>query len=61
MIYDEGLPIGFTMELAIHSDKLNQFAQRPKTQQESIVDGARQVNSKEEMRSYVESMFTDFK
>ena len=57
MINNEELPIGFTMELAMHSDKLNQFAQLPKNQQDSIVDGARQVNSKNEMRSYVETMF----
>lgn len=57
MIHNEELPIGFTMELAQHSDILNHFAQLPKTEQESIVDGARQVQSRDEMRNYVESMF----
>lgn len=57
MINNEELPIGFTMELAQHSDILNRFAQLPKTEQESIVDGARQVQSRDEMRNYVESMF----
>lgn len=57
MIHNEELPIGFTMELAQHSDILNRFAQLPKTEQESIVDGARQVQSRDEMRNYVESMF----
>ena len=57
MINNEELPIGFTMELAQHSDILNRFAQLPKMEQESIVDGARQVQSRDEMRNYVESMF----
>lgn len=57
MIHNEELPIGFTMELAQHSDILNRFAKLPKTEQESIVDGARQVTSRDEMRNYVESMF----
>lgn len=57
MIDNQELPIGFTMELAQHSDILNQFAQLPKTEQDSIVDGARNMKSREEMRNYVENMF----
>lgn len=60
MIQNEELPIGFTMELAMHSDALNQFSKLPKAQQNQLVDGARQVHSREEMRHYVESMFKDF-
>lgn len=57
MINNDELPIGFTMELAQHSDILNQFAKLPKSQQETLVDGARQVRSRDEMRNYVETMF----
>lgn len=57
MIENEELPIGFTMELALHSDILNQFAQLPKTEQESVIDAARNIHSKNEMRQYVESIF----
>lgn len=57
MIDNQELPIGFTMELAQHSDILNQFAQLPKAEQNTIVDGAREVKSREEMRYYVENMF----
>lgn len=57
MIQNEELPIGFTMELAMHSDALNRFSKLSKPEQTALVDGARQVHSKEEMRSYVESMF----
>ncbi|MSS64260.1 hypothetical protein [Velocimicrobium porci] len=58
MINNNELPIGFTMELAMHSDILTQFATLPKSEQEKIVTGARQVRSKDEMRSYVENMFS---
>ena len=48
MIENSELPIGFTMELARHSDILNQFAQLPKTEQNSVIEGARQkVRSKD--------------
>ncbi|MEW4411285.1 hypothetical protein [Clostridium sp. AN503] len=57
MIDNEELPIGFTMELALHSDTLNQFAKLSKPEQNSIVNGAREIHSHEEMRSYVENMF----
>jgi hypothetical protein len=56
MIDNRELPIGFTMELAQHSDILNQFAQLNKEEQDSIINGARQVHSRDEMRSYVESL-----
>lgn len=57
MINNEELPIGFTMELAQHSDTLNRFAQLSKAEQQSIVDDARNVKSRDEMRTYVESIF----
>lgn len=57
MIDNHELPVGFTMELAQHSDILNRFVQLPKAQQETIVEGARNVRSRDEMRSYVENMF----
>ena len=57
MIDNRELPIGFTMELAQHSDILNKFAQLPESEQKSIIHGARQVKSRNEMRNYVENMF----
>lgn len=57
MINNSELPIGFTMELAQHSDILGRFAQLSKEEQTSIIEGAKQVRSHNEMRSYVENMF----
>ncbi len=59
MIDNNELPLGFTMELAQHSDILNQFARLSKEEQASIVSGAKQVRSRGEMRSYVENLFKD--
>lgn len=57
MIQNDELPIGFTMELAMHSDALNRFAGLSSQEQEQIVNGARTIESRQEMRSYVEHMF----
>ena len=56
MIDNQEFPIGFTMELAQHPDILNHFAQLSETEQKSIVDGARNVKSHNEMRNYVENI-----
>jgi len=61
MIENNELPIGFTMELAQHSDILNRFASLPEAQRDAIVDGARSIESRQEMRNYVESMFQETK
>ena len=57
MINDEELPIGFTMELAMHADALNSFSKLSKDEQETYIDGARKIESREQMRNYVEQMF----
>ena len=60
MIDNNELPLGFTMTLAQHSDILNQFTKLPKTERDEIVEGAKQVRSKNEMRDYVTSMFKEW-
>ncbi len=57
MMKNEEYPIGFTMELAQHSDTLNRFSQLSEQEQHAIIDGARNVTSRNEMRNYVESIF----
>ena len=57
MIDKQELPIGFTMELAEHLDVLRKFSALPEEAQQAYIDGASRVNSREEMRSYVENMF----
>ena len=57
MVDNSEMPIGFTMELAQHSDILTRFAELPESRRNEIVDGARNVESRNEMRNYVESMF----
>lgn len=56
MIRNEELPIGFTMELAQHSDILNKFSNLSKPSQDQIINGARNVKSRDEMRNYVENI-----
>ena len=40
MINNEELPIGFTMELAQHSDILNQFSKLDEAQKQTLIEGA---------------------
>ncbi|WP_230397355.1 hypothetical protein [Novisyntrophococcus fermenticellae] len=56
MIQNEELPIGFTMELAQHSDILNSFSKLDETKKKELIDGAREVKTRDEMRSYIENM-----
>lgn len=57
MTFQDEFPIGFTMSLAQHSDILTQFASLPLDEQQRIVDGSRQMKSRQEMQNYVENMF----
>ena len=54
---NDEFPIGFTMSLAQHTDILKRFASLPEDEQQRIVDGSRQMKSREEMQNYVENMF----
>ena len=53
MINNEELPIGFTMELAQHSDALVRFSGMTKNEQQEIISQARNASSREEMRHLV--------
>lgn len=53
MIDNHQIPIGFTMELAQHTQALARFASMDEQQQCQIVDCARNIHSREEMREYV--------
>lgn len=55
MIDNGELPIGFTMELAQHSDALVRFSNLSKEAQDSLAEGARNIHSRSEMRNYVEN------
>ncbi|MDE7061292.1 MAG: hypothetical protein K2O71_06830 [Lachnospiraceae bacterium] len=57
MIDNVELPVGFAFELARHSEIMTQFAGLPEEKRVSIVEGARHITSKSEMRQYVENMF----
>ena len=56
MINNEDLPIGFTMELAQHSDALVRFSGMTNDEQQTIISQARNASSRKEMRHLVESI-----
>ncbi len=50
------LPAGLKMALTQNLDALNKFTGLPANQQSAFVEGARQVQSKQEMQSYVDHL-----
>lgn len=56
-INNEEMPIGFMMELARHTDILDRFSDLDKSEQLAVVNGARMIKSRNEMRNYVEAIF----
>ncbi|MCI8821708.1 MAG: hypothetical protein HFI15_04140 [Lachnospiraceae bacterium] len=58
MLKKRDLPIGFTMELAQHADILIRFSHLSAAEQNAIINGAKNVTSREGMREYVENMFS---
>ena len=51
------IPMGFGMALAQNMDALNYFSSLPKYKQREIIDGTHKINSKSEMRSYVDNIY----
>ncbi len=49
----DGIPLGFGMLLAQNAEAMDRFSALPDEKKQSIIDGAAKVNSKKEMREYV--------
>lgn len=49
----DGIPLGFGMLLAQNAEAMDHFSTLSDEQKQSIIDGAAKVNSKKEMREYV--------
>ena len=50
------LPIGFAMELASDLDAMDAFSEMNENDQQVWIDGARRMNTRDEMRNYVHSI-----
>lgn len=56
MIDNRELPIGFTMELAQHSDSLITFSNMSRQEKNNIIERAKNIQTRQEMRNYVASL-----
>ncbi|MCL2508855.1 MAG: hypothetical protein FWF05_06735 [Oscillospiraceae bacterium] len=54
-----GVPLGFGMALAQNTEALQKFSRLTKSQQQEYISGARKVNSKQEMRAYVNGLLNN--
>ena len=52
----DSLPLGFGMALAQNVDAMEYFAALPKQKQEEIIGHTHQIESKQEMHDYVQSL-----
>lgn len=51
------LPLGFSMMLAQNLKAMNQFAKLTREQRQTVVEGARHIDSHDEMRKYVNEFY----
>ena len=52
----DSLPLGFGMALAQNVDAMEYFSALPKQKQEEIIDHTHEIDSKQEMHAYVQSL-----
>lgn len=57
MLKNEELPIGFTMHLAQNQKAMAEFARMTEKEQRNVVEQARNMESYEAMKSYVDHGF----
>ncbi len=59
-MYQNELPVGFGMALAMDTEAMNKFASLSEEQKQEIIDAAHSVNSKIEMQMLVDSIKSKF-
>ena len=57
---EQSLPLGLGMALAQNSTAMERFARLPENEQQAVIDGARQVRSKQEMQVYVNKISNSY-
>lgn len=54
------MPIGFGMALAMNPEAMEKFAALPESKKQAIIRGTHSVNSRSEMRQYVENIISSY-
>ena len=49
----DSLPVGFEMALAANAEAMDSFSKLTREQKKTVLDGAKHIRSKLEMRNYV--------
>lgn len=52
------MPLGLGIALAQNITAMNYFASLPKSKQQEVIDGTHKIQSKQEMRQYVQDLIT---
>jgi hypothetical protein len=51
------LPIGLTMEMAMNAESFAYFSRLDETSRQQVIERAKQISTKEEMKQYVDNKF----
>lgn len=54
--YNDDMPTGLKMALTQNLDSLNKFASLPESRQQSFIQGAHSIRSKQQMHEYVNTL-----
>ena len=57
--YDNSLPMGFAIALAMDLDAMNQFSKLTEAQKEELLNRARDAKSKDEMQKIISQLSSD--
>ena len=57
-IYDMEIPMGLGAALVMNQDAMDYYLRLPQEEKQRIIDYTHQISSKEEMRTYVESLIS---
>lgn len=56
MIKDDGMPLGLGFSLAMNEDAMNSFAKMSEQEKSQVIEAARSVQSKQEMKNLVDDI-----
>lgn len=56
MVKEDGLPLGLGFGLAMNQSAMMGFASLPDEEKQQVIEAARQIQSKEEMQNFVNSI-----
>lgn len=61
LLSNNEIPIGFSMALAKDTTAMNAFSAMPEARREQVIEGSRNIQSKQDMEQYVSNLSSENK